>query len=162
MTKTKKTTKKKVVKKTTKWISKETAKKNNKCHWNTVYTKPKVLKELKELLKELKENQWIIYIWQLFEDRNYSRQRYSEWINKFSNDKEVKGISDTIKEILESRAITWAMKNRLNATTTIFHLKNNYGWVDKIDTENTNKNVNYNKDVWEMTDDELDDLINNS
>jgi hypothetical protein len=27
------------------------------------------------------------------------------------------------------------MKNNLNATSTIFHLKNNYNWVDKTEQE---------------------------
>ena len=35
------------------------------------------------------------------------------------------------------------MKNTLNATSTIFHLKNNYKWVDKFETDNNNKNTNY-------------------
>jgi hypothetical protein len=45
------------------------------------------------------------------------------------------------------------MKNELNATWTIFHLKNNYWWVDKQVNENTNTNLNLEvEDSGEMKD----------
>jgi hypothetical protein len=60
-------------------------------------------------------------------------------------------MSSAIKEILESRAITGAMNNKLNATSTIFHLKNNYKWVDKQEIDQTNKNFDYQvEDTKEM------------
>lgn len=120
-----------------------------------IYTEEFVLNELQLLLKTLKENKDIVYLWELFEDKDYSRQRYSEWIKEYKDNKEIKRISDTLKEILETRAVTWAMKNKLNATTTIFHLKNNFDWKDKTEVEN--------KISWELTTtskvDKLNDLL---
>lgn len=104
-----------------------------------IYTEAFVLKELTLLLNTLKKEKGVIYIWELFEDKNYSRQRYSEWIKEYKNNKEIQSMSDTIKGILETRAITWAMKNKLNSTATIFHLKNNYDWKDKTEVDQNTK-----------------------
>lgn len=104
-----------------------------------IYTEEFVLKELSFLLKTLKADKNIIYLWELFEDKNYTRFRYSEWIKEYKKNKEIQRISHTLKEILESRAITGAMKNKLNPTSTIFHLKNNYDWKDKSEVDQTIK-----------------------
>ena len=107
-----------------------------------IYTEEFVLNELSLMLDELKDNKDIIYIWELFLDRPYSRSRFHEWVRDYwDKNKDIKRISCTIKEILETRAVTWAMKNKLNATTTIFHLKNNYKWVDKTEVNQNNTNT---------------------
>ncbi len=48
-----------------------------------------------------------------------------------------------IREILETRVVVGAMKRELHPTITVFHLKNNYKWSDKmeIDQKNTNFTV---------------------
>lgn len=113
-----------------------------------IYTKEFVLKELNWFLDKLKTDKDIVYIWELFEDKNYSRQRFSERVSlptndeedrasRYWDDKEVKELSDTIKEILETRAVKWALTNKLNPTFTIFHLKNNYKWKDKQEIDQT-------------------------
>lgn len=124
------------------------------------YTLEFVTQELKSMLSTLKEDKDIIYIWELFEDKDYSRQRYSEWVKQYNEIEDVKQLSDTIKEILETRAIKGAMTNKLNATSTIFHLKNNYKWVDKQEIDQTTKQVNYTKEEWaDMSDEEIDKII---
>lgn len=109
----------------------------------TIYTQEYVLTLVTKLLQELKDNKDIVYLWELLEDKEYPRQCFSEWAEKFEDDKEISDTIKKIKEILETRAIVWAMKNNLNATSTIFHLKNNYKWVDKFETDNNNRNANY-------------------
>lgn len=99
------------------------------------YTLEFIQEELTSLLSALKSDTDIIYIWELFLEKDYSRQRYSEWVDKYKDDEIVKYTSDTIKGILETRAIKWAMTNKLNPTATIFHLKNNYKWVDKSEID---------------------------
>jgi len=123
-----------------------------------IYTEEFVIKELKILLKELKKNKEFVYIWELFEDRNYWRQRFSEWSNKFPDNEEIQQNSDTIKDILETRAAKGLMTNKLNATWTIFHLKNNYKWVDKREIEQSWW-LDINLKFEEMNDEELDKLI---
>ncbi len=103
------------------------------------YTAEFVSSELSAMIEEIKANPEIIYIGQLFDNRVYSRQRFSEWLDKF---KDNGGISDAIKKIedmLETRAAVGGMTGKLNPTVTIFHLKNNYKWVDRseIDTKHT-------------------------
>lgn len=99
------------------------------------YTLEFIQEELKSLLSALKADEDIIYIWELFLDKPYSRSRFHEWVNKYKDDDTCCETSCTIKDILESRAIKWAMTNKLNPTATIFHLKNNYKWVDKQEIE---------------------------
>jgi hypothetical protein len=112
------------------------------------------LKELQSMLDMLKENKDIIYLWELFEDKDYSRQRFSEWLTEYKNNQEIQIISDTIKEILETRAVKWAITNKLNPTFTIFHLKNNYKetWKEKIEVDN-NTNIS-----WELKMNSVDKL----
>jgi len=127
--------------------------------WRPVkYTKEVVTKELNDMLQTLKNNTDIVYIWELFEDKSYTRTRYSEWIKDYSQVKEIQRISCTIKEILETRAVKGAITNKLNANFTQFHLKNNYNWVDKQVNENQNTNTNYEvEDKWEF-----DKLLNDN
>jgi len=99
------------------------------------YTLEFIQEELKSLLNALKNDEGIIYIWELFLEKNYTRNRYAEWVNKYPDDEIVQTTSGTIKGILETRAIKWAMTNKLNPTATIFHLKNNYKWVDKSEID---------------------------
>jgi hypothetical protein len=96
----------------------------------TKYTQKFVEKELKDMLVEIKNNEDIIYKGQLFDNRDYSYQRFSEWANKFKRNNK---ISDTIKridKILETRVNVGGLRSKLNATMVIFNLKNNYGWED--------------------------------
>jgi hypoxanthine phosphoribosyltransferase len=54
---------------------------------DTKYTLEFVLKEVESLLSQLKEDKDIIYIGELFEDKDYTRQRYNEWLTPPNNDK---------------------------------------------------------------------------
>jgi hypothetical protein len=55
---------------------------------------------------------------------------------------------DSIKKeiilTIENNIVKGAMNNNLNATMTIFNLKNNFGWKDKTEVENT---VKLNTDI---------------
>ncbi len=73
----------------------------------------------------------------LIRDRPYSRQRISEWREKFKDEPK---FSDTLKKIdeeLENRLFKFALVNKVNPTMAIFSLKNNYGWKDKQDIEHS-------------------------
>ena len=115
-----------------------------------IYTEEFVIQELSWMLETLKKDKDIIYIWELFSDKKYSRQRYSEWLTEYKNNKDIQQISDTIKEELETRAVKGLLKNELNPTWTIFHLKNNYKWVDKTEVDN---NLNWNLTLWSILSD---------
>lgn len=68
------------------------------------------------------------------------------------------GFSDTIKKYKArvERYNADSLFREKNVTGIIFNLKNNFGWEDKIVNDNTN--TNYNKDVSEMSDEELKNL----
>ncbi len=119
-----------------------------------IYTAEFVLKELQSMLDMLKQDKDIIYLWELFEDKDYSRFRFSEWLKEYEDNDEIQIISHTIKEILETRAVKWAITNKLNPTFTIFHLKNNYKetWKEKIEVDN-NTNIS-----WELKMNSVDKL----
>jgi hypothetical protein len=100
------------------------------------YTEEFVGEELKKL-EEQAINPDILVIGQLFEDKDYSQQRFSEWATEF---KDCQGISESIKRIkkrFENRVNVGALKGKLNATMAIFNLKNNYDWKDKSETDIT-------------------------
>ena len=124
----------------------------------TKYTEEFVLNELGNLLKEVQNNKEFFYLWQLFNDKSYSRYRYSEWIKKYSDNEEIKEISHTIKEILETRAIVWWMQFKLQPSLVKFHLQNNFNWKDK--QEVINKNLDFDLDLTKLSDDELTAILN--
>jgi uncharacterized membrane-anchored protein len=117
------------------------------------YTAEFVLEEMKSMVSLIKGNPDIVYIWELFDNKSYSRQRFSEWVKTYSDNEEIKEISDTIKEILETRAVKGAMTNKLNGTMTIFHLKNNYDWKDKSEVDsNVKGELNIATILWQIQD----------
>ena len=117
------------------------------------YTAEFVLEEMKSMVSIIKGNPDIVYIWELFDNKSYSRQRFSEWVKTYSDNEEIKEISDTIKEILETRAVKGAMTNKLNGTMTIFHLKNNYDWKDKSEVDsNVKGELNIATLLWQIQD----------
>ena len=124
------------------------------------YTEEFVLSEVTNLLKYLKENKNIVYLWEMFEEKEYPRQCFSEWAEKFASNAEISDTIKVIREILETRAIVWAMKEELNPTSTIFHLKNNYKWVDKQEIDQRNLNIDTTpNELASMTDEQLQALL---
>ena len=124
------------------------------------YTEEFVLSEVTNLLKYLKENKNIVYLWEMFEEKEYPRQCFSEWAEKFASNAEISDTIKVIREILETRAIVWAMKEELNPTSTIFHLKNNYKWVDKQEIDQRNLNIDTTPtELANMTDEQLQALL---
>lgn len=100
------------------------------------------------MLKEILDNAAIFYLWQIFDQKEYSMQRYSEWRNEYWEDEE---ISETIKKIgdlLETRVVVGALKKELHPTMTIFHLKNNFKWTDKVLIDQNNTNTINAVDFW--------------
>lgn len=117
------------------------------------YTAEFVLEEMKSMVSLIRGNPEIVYIWELFDNKSYSRQRFSEWVKTYSDNEEIKEISDTIKELLETRAVKGAMTNKLNGTMTIFHLKNNYDWKDKSEVDsNVKGELNIATLLWQIQD----------
>ncbi len=51
------------------------------------------------------------------------------------------------REIVKNRLVNQGLDGEANTAMAIFVLKNNHGFRDKIETENTNKNENYNHEV---------------
>jgi hypothetical protein len=105
----------------------------------TKYTKEFVTAELKDMLEQIRNNPDIILLGQVIENKDYSLQRFSEWRKKFEGDKEISETIGKIKGILETRLNFGGIKGDFNATMTKLNLINNYGWVDKVDTELSGK-----------------------
>ena len=127
----------------------------------TTYTEEFVLQEVREILATILSDSGIFYLWQVFESRPYSQQRYSEWKRDYKGNQEISEAMERIWEILETRVVVGAMKRELHTTITVFHLKNNYKWSDKveIDQRNTNFTMLWIWELSEMTDWELLELI---
>lgn len=102
----------------------------------TTYTPEFVMSELNAMLEEVKNGDFLL-IGQLFETRNYSQQRFSEWANDYPDHPEISETIKKIKQIFENTINHGALSGKLNATMTIFNLKNNYGWKDQTQTDIT-------------------------
>ncbi len=104
-----------------------------------IYTPDFVLSELKGMIAAIKKSKRIIYIGQLFENKFYTHERFSEWAKKFvDNSEKSLQISQSIRRIeklLESRVVVGAMNKKLSDKMVKFHLINNYGWKDKTETQ---------------------------
>jgi len=107
----------------------------------TRYTEKFVLQEVQSMLTEIKSKPDIFFLGQIFEEKSYSMQRFSEWRDKFADNEEISEAIKKIKELLETRVVVGAMKRELHPTLSIFHLKNNYKWVDN--SEETDKLQTY-------------------
>jgi len=99
----------------------------------TKYTPEFVLQEVQEMLSEVRSDPNIFYLGQLFDRRDYSMQRYSEWRKKYTQDDEISEAIEKIGDMLETRVVVGAMKKELHPTITVFHLKNNFKWSDKVE-----------------------------
>lgn len=99
----------------------------------TKYTPEFVLQEVQEMLSEVRSDPNIFYLGQLFDSRDYSMQRYSEWRKKYTQDDEISEAIEKIGDMLETRVVVGAMKKELHPTITVFHLKNNFKWSDKVE-----------------------------
>lgn len=80
--------------------------------------------------------------------RGYSRQRWSEWREKFhdlhSEDEKIREFSDTydmVEEILEAKIGTGALTKILDGRTAQFILQNKYGYANKNENKNEETNV---------------------
>lgn len=104
----------------------------------TKYTPEFVKSELKAMLQEAIEERFVV-IGQLFETRDYSLQRFSEWEHDFPEHPEISESIKKIKQIFENTINAGALTGKLNPTMTIFNLKNNYGWKDQTQTDLTTK-----------------------
>jgi hypothetical protein len=103
----------------------------------TTYTEEFVKNELENLLKETMENKELVVMGELFEGKDYSQERFSEWAKNFKDNEEISQSIKKIKNIFENRVNVGGLKNKLNATMAIFNLKNNYGWKDKTESDIT-------------------------
>jgi hypothetical protein len=95
-----------------------------------IYTEEFVLSELNDMLIEVRNDLGMFFVGQLFENRNYSRQRFSEWEEKFKDNAEITDTKKRIEELLETRLVTGGLTSALNPTLTIFSLKNKHNWKD--------------------------------
>jgi len=100
-----------------------------------IYTAEFVLKELEGMYKTLIKDDHIIFINQLIIPKPYSRQRYSEWAEKFKDDDKISDAIKRIEDVLEARVVVGALEKDYDKTMTIFLLKNKYGWEDKVKQE---------------------------
>lgn len=101
----------------------------------TIYTAEFVKAELDDLLNTVKTNKSLVVMGELFEDKPYSAQRFSDWQEKFKDDSGIMESIKKIKDIFENRVNVGGLTNKLNPTMCIFNLKNNYNWKDKQELE---------------------------
>lgn len=120
-----------------------------------VYTEEFVKKELADILVEISTNREYVVMGEIFENRAYSSQRFSEWAEKFKDNFEISESIKKIKDVFEYRVNIGGLKGKLNPAMSIFNLKNNYGWRDNRDIDITTKGESMNS----MSYDKAKDII---
>lgn len=105
-----------------------------KIHGNTRWTPETILAEVQSILADIIANKSIIYLGEVYETRNYPRQRFSEWEKDYRSHSGISDAIKQIKDILESRINVGGLRNDLNPAMTKFNLVNNYNWKDKSET----------------------------
>ena len=99
------------------------------------YTQEYVTEQVQLILDLILADKEIVYLGEVFEELPYSRSRFCEWEQEYREIPEISCTIKKIKQVLESRINIGGLKNKLNATMTIFNLKNNYGWKDQAHVE---------------------------
>jgi len=101
------------------------------------YTEEFVKEEVNKILSFVLEDKNMVYIGEVFENIPYPRENWSRWAKDYSDVEEISHTIKRVNEILENRINIGGLKGKLNPTMTIFNLKNNYGWKDKSEIENS-------------------------
>ena len=116
------------------------------------YTEEFVISELKDMLQTTKDNPKIYTLIQLFEDKDYSRQRFSEWSNKYSDNTIISDTIGKIEDIIKARLLVKGIDGETNANMTKFALINNHGMSDRVEHGITgNMSVAWEQDESEDT-----------
>ena len=93
---------------------------------DTKYTEEKTLELINIMHTKCFEDESIVFIQELFKYADFTKQRYSEMLQKYKSNSEIIAKTDAIKEKLEERVAKGALNGKYNATFAIFNLKNNY------------------------------------
>jgi len=99
-----------------------------------IYTEEFVKEEVQKLLEEARNSDMVI-LGELFENKDYSAQRFSEWATNFESCQDISESIKKIKELFENRVNIGGLTNKLNAAMSIFNLKNNYGYKDRSEVD---------------------------
>ena len=86
-----------------------------------------------------------------------SRQTLINYSKKEEYFDTIKKAKDRVEASLEERML----KGTVTVPGAIFALKNNYGWTDKIETENVNMNQNVSYDLSALTTEQIRELLDN-
>lgn len=78
---------------------------------------------------------------------------------RYAEREKFKDLMDFFKERVMMCLENETLKGNLNPTMAIFSLKNNFGWTDKVQTVNENKNTNANIDCSNLTDEQIDRIL---
>ena len=113
-----------------------------------IYDAAFVLKEAESMYLELTRDKGvaggheIYFVGQLFIGKPYTRQRFSEWMEKFKDDQKISDILEKINEVLEARLWAGGLHGILNAGMTKFLLVNKHGAREMQKVEVTGKMEN--------------------
>lgn len=78
---------------------------------------------------------------------------------RYAEREKFKSLMEFFKERVMMCLENETLKGNLNPTMAIFSLKNNFGWTDKVQTVNENKNTNANIDCSKLTDEQIDKIL---
>ena len=136
-------------------------KKGNKA--GEIWTEEKTIETLNSMLETLKNDETIIDLIDLVVIKyDLYLEIITHWKKRHPENNTVIQTIKKIKNIIEHRIAKGAMNNEYNPTFSIFNLKHNYGWKDKQEIEQTNRNTNINIEVKDLKEKEkIDNILDN-
>ncbi len=100
----------------------------------TYWTKTRIILTLESMLSMIKSETnpktWHITLGGLCQDFDIYRELIPIWSKEYPDEDEIIHPIKRIHQILENRVNEGALRNQLNFVSSIFNLKNNYGWKD--------------------------------
>jgi hypothetical protein len=105
-----------------------------------LFTEGYILAQLEDILFTIKEDQNIVFLSQIFEQKSYSQKRFMERVREYSEKNyDISELANKINEILQDRIALKGLLKDFNPIMAIFCLKNNYNWKDSHENINISK-----------------------
>lgn len=122
------------------------AAKGNKYHQE--WTNDSALEFMESALKLVEENKDIMFLGTIAARMHKEKNVFTYLVRRHGKEcGAIKNIRDIINTIIEARLAENGLAGNTNPALTIFCLKNNYGWKDKVHNEVEGSMISINIDV---------------
>jgi len=111
----------------------------------TIYTEKRVKRELRGMLKRVREDKEICFYKELTFDKEYTSGAFNLWKKKYKQSAEIQTLIKKLFDMLEFRVVHGAFSKKYHPIFSIFFMKNHFAYSDtnKLDLSSKGKRVGY-------------------